>query len=221
MEPAGKVLPVYFVADESGSMSPYVNELNQGLASLHDALQRESFAAAMVRFSVIGFADRAHTYLEPEDLRNLATMVPLRAGGLTSYAAAFDQLTYRVSVDIPAMKSHGYIVHRPAVFFLTDGQPNPGEDWRAARNNLLAQPAAPNIVSFGIGDADPGIVKEVATHSDYAYVAAKATHTGEALSKFIESLTRSVISSGQAFASGQSALQVERPEGFTLAVDIV
>ncbi|MCP3810860.1 hypothetical protein NLX62_00650 [Mycobacteriaceae bacterium Msp059] len=221
MEPMGKVLPIYFVADESGSMQPYVDELNQGLVSLHDALQRESFAAAMVRFSVIGFAETAETYLEPEDLRNLSTMVPLRARGLTSYCAAFDQLTYRVSVDVPALKDQGYIVHRPAVFFLTDGLPSHNEDWRSARAGLLAQPAAPNIVAFGIGDADAAVVREVATKPHFAYVAARGIDTGTALSEFITSLTQSVISSGQAFASGSAELQVEKPEGFTLAVDVV
>lgn len=221
MEPMGKVLPIYFVADESGSMRPYVEELNEGLRSLHDALQRESFAAAMIRFSVIGFAETAETYLEPEDLRFLPTMVPLRARGRTSYCAAFDQLTYRVSVDIPALKEQGYIVHRPAVFFLTDGLPTGDEDWRSARNTLLAQSAAPNIVSFGIGDSDATIVRDVATNLDFAYVAARGTDTGTALSRFLTSLTQSVISSGQAFASGTAELQVEKPEGFTLAVDVV
>ena len=53
-------------------MGRNIGELNEGLASLHDALQRESFAAAKVRFSVIGFSDTAFTYLEPADLRLLA-----------------------------------------------------------------------------------------------------------------------------------------------------
>lgn len=45
-EPKGSILLVYFVAVESGSMGRNIGELNEGLASLHDALQRESFAAA-------------------------------------------------------------------------------------------------------------------------------------------------------------------------------
>ena len=77
--PKGSILLVYFVADESGSMGRNIAELNEGLASLHDALQRESFAAARVRLSVIGFSETAFTYLEPADLRLLAGMPVLEA----------------------------------------------------------------------------------------------------------------------------------------------
>jgi uncharacterized protein YegL len=202
-------------------MGNHIGELNEGLASLHDALQRESFAAAKVRFAVIGFSDTAFTYLEPSDLRLLGSMPPLSAQGLTSYASAFDQLSYRISVDIPGLKAQGYTVHRPAVFFLTDGLPNGHEDWRSARLNLLAQPAAPNILAFGIGDADAGTVVELATKPHYAFVAARGVDTGAAISEFITSLTQSVISSGQALAGGSAQLQFEKPEGFTLAVDVV
>lgn len=221
MEPRGSILLVYFVADESGSMGRHIGELNEGLASLHDALQRESFAAAKVRFSVIGFSDTAFTYLEPSDLRLLVGMPTLSAQGLTSYAAAFDQLGYRIGVDVPSLKAQGYTVHRPAVFFLTDGLPNGNEDWRAARSNLLARPAAPNILGFGIGDADAATVRELATNPSYAFVAARGVDTGAAISEFVTSLTQSVISSGQAMAAGSAELQFEKPEGFTLAVDVV
>ncbi|GAA4393976.1 vWA domain-containing protein [Tsukamurella soli] len=221
MEPQGTILPVYFVADESGSMGPYVGELNDGLINLQDALQRESFAAAKVRFSVIGFADDARTYLEPADLRSLPQMPALQARGLTSYQAAFDQIGYRISVDVPSLKAEGYMVNRPAVFFLTDGAPNNSEDWRAARDYLLAQPAAANILAFGIGQADAATVREVATKDQYAFIAARGVDTGMAISEFITSLTQSVISSGQALASGAGQLQMEKPEGFSLAVDLV
>jgi len=221
VEPKGSILLVYFVADESGSMGRNIGELNEGLASLHDALQRESFAAAKVRFSVIGFSDTAFTYLEPADLRVLAGMPTLTAQSLTSFAAAFDQLAYRISVDVPGLKAQGYTVHRPAVFFLTDGLPNVNEDWRAARAALLAQPAAPNILAFGIGDADAATVAELATQPHFAFLAARGVDTGAAISEFVTTLTQSVISSGQALAGGSAELQFEKPAGFTLAVDVV
>ncbi|ORV54148.1 hypothetical protein AWC05_18840 [Mycobacterium florentinum] len=41
------------------------------------------------------------------------------------------------------------------------------------------------------------------------------------LNDSLTSLTQSVISSGQALASCSAELQFEKPEGFTLAVDIV
>jgi uncharacterized protein YegL len=193
VEPKGSILLVYFVADESGSMGRNIGELNAGLASLHDALQRESFAAAKVRLSVIGFSDTAFTYLEPADMRLLEVMPALTAQGLASYAAAFGQLAYRISVDVPGLKAQGYTVHRPSVFFLTDGLPNRDEDWRSVRSNLLAQPAAPNILAFGIGDADAAIVCELATKPNFGFVAARGVDTGAAISEFLTSLTHSVV----------------------------
>lgn len=221
MEPKGQILLVYFVADESGSMGANVGELNEGLLSLLDALQREPFAAARVRFSVIGFSDSAFTHLEASDLRTTTWRPELSAQGLTSYAAAFDELRYRISVDIAHLKQQGFEVLRPAVFFLTDGQPNGKEDWRAARARVLAERARPNILAFGIGDADARVVCELATDEKYAFQAAHGADTGVMLSEFLKSLMHSVVSSGQAVASGRAELQFEKPEGFTLAVDVI
>jgi uncharacterized protein YegL len=222
VEPRGAILLVYFVADESGSMKANIGELNAGLVNLQDSLQRQPFSAAKIRFSVIGFSDTAFTYLEPADLRTAPRMPELTAQGLTSYSAAFEQLEYRISVDVPGFKAQGFTVHRPAVFFLTDGQPTDQRDWRVARSRLLSQPAAPNILSFGIGEADAATVMELATDKDrFAFVAAHGVDTGMALTEFITSLTQSVISSGNALASGSAQLQFEKPEGFSLAIDVV
>ena len=190
--------------------------------SLLAALQVESFAAAKVRFSVIGFSGDASTYLPMADLRTLTAMPVLNARGLTSYQAAFDQLGYRISVDVAALKAQGYTVNRPAAFFLTDGVPNDNEDWRSARNYLLSQAAAPNILAFGIGDANAATITEVSTKPDtYAFIAARGVDTGTAIAEFITSLTQSVISSGRALGSGAGQLQMDKPEGFSLAVDFV
>jgi uncharacterized protein YegL len=224
MEPRGTILPVYFVADESASMGPHIGELNRGLLDLQDALQRDPHAASKVRFSVIGFSDEAFTYLEPADLRMAPQLPELTAQASTSYCAAFEELIYRISVDIPRLKGHGFDVHRPVVFFLTDGAPTDRQDWRGVRARLVDRrqpPAAPNILAFGIGDADPAVVGEIATQPDFALVADRRMDTGAAVTEFLTSLTQSVISSGNAVASGADTLQFDKPEGFTLAVDLV
>lgn len=223
-EPAGNVLPVYFVADESGSMAGVIGELNRGLVSLLDALQGEAMAAAKVRFCVIGFADRAACYLAPADLREQETMPTLSARGTTSYSAAFTELHERIPRDIATLKGAGYLVNRPAVFFLTDGVPNPGDGWEqpyAALTDPTFGPR-PNILAFGIGNADGEVITRVATSPEYAFITASGVDTGRAIVEFVKALTQSVITSGQALASGQADLPVEKPEGFiSLAVDTV
>jgi uncharacterized protein YegL len=222
MEPRGTVLPIYFVADESMSMSACIRDLNDGLTSLLAALQGEPFAASKVRLSVIGFAEDAVAYLRLADMRSLAEMPVLRArGSSTSFRAAFDQVGACISADIPSLKSQGFLVNRPVVFFLTDGVPDVTEDWLAARDYLLARPTAPNILSFGIGEAQAASVARVSTKPDsYAFLAAHGADTGSAVMRFMTALTESVVSSGQAIASGGGALRLERPKGFSLAAEM-
>ena len=224
-EPAGNVLPIYFVADESGSMAGDIAELNQGLVSLHDTLLGESMAAARVRFCVLGFDHETRCYLEPSDLRDVQAMPTLATRrGSTSLAAAFSDLLSRIPQDIAKLKTEGYLVTRPAVFLLTDGAPNPGDGWEAAHQSLTSEGFSqrPNILAFGIGQADAEVIRRVATRPQYAFIAARGVDTGHAISEFIKALTQSVISSGQALASGQAELPVEQPEGFiSLAVDTV
>ena len=88
------------------------------------------------------------------------------------------------------------------------------------RARLLSQPAAPNILAFGIGDADPAVVGEIATQPDFGWPTVAWTPVRRS-PEFLTSLTQSVISSGNAVASESATLQFDKPEGFTLAVDIV
>lgn len=216
-EPEGKLLPIYFVADCSASMSGEpIAQVNKGLTSLLDALHSESMAAAKVRFCIIGFNGQARCHLEPEDVRNLESMPTLAADGSTSYAAAFRELQRRLPTDVSSLKSSGYSVNRPAVFFLSDGAPNPGEGWESVHAALTGPEfkQRPNILSFGIGQADTETIRRVASRPEYAFVAAQGVDTGHAIVEFIKSLTKSVIMSGNALASGQGALQIEKPESF-------
>jgi uncharacterized protein YegL len=223
--PEASVLPIYFVADCSGSMAGEpITEVNKGLTSLLDALQSESMAAAKVRFCIVGFNGNAQCHLEPEDLRNVESMPTLTASGSTSYAAAFRELYQRLPIDVSNLKSAGYIVNRPAVFFLSDGVPNPGDGWESVHSSLTSPDfkQRPNVLAFGIGQADAGTIMRVASKPDYAFVAAQGVDTGQAIAKFIEALTNSVITSGQALASGHAALPIEKPDGFiSLAVDTI
>ena len=223
-EPSGKVLPIYFVADESGSMAGNVVELNDGLVTLLDAMQGETMAAAKIRFCVIGFDNDVRCYLEPSDLREVETMPELGAYGGTSYAVVFRELRRRIPDDVARLKAEGYEVHRPAVFFLSDGEPNPGDGWEDAHSGLTdgAFREWPNILAFGVGDADREVIKRVATASQYAFATARGVDTGTAISEFSKALSRSVVASGHGLAAGGAQLQVEKPEGFiSLEVDTV
>ena len=57
----------------------------------------------------------------------------LKVRGGTSYAAAFRLLRTEIAANIKQLKGDGYLVHRPAVFFLSDGEPTDKESvWQSA-----------------------------------------------------------------------------------------
>ncbi|MFI9328082.1 hypothetical protein ACIGZJ_11140 [Kitasatospora sp. NPDC052868] len=220
----GHLLPIYVLADESGSMSSHIDELNDGLRSLHQALLGEPMAAAKVRFSVLGFSDDVVERVGMVDLRGANEFPRLRTRGMTSYAKAFEDLIARIPNDVAGLKGEGYQVHRPAVFFLSDGVPNHGEDWQGAHGRLTDRsitPAAPNIIACGIGNADAAVIAKVATSQEFGFVANKGVDVGQAIAKFCTSLTKSVIASGRSLSSAEPQLVVDRPEGFTVAIDVI
>ncbi|MFF7332672.1 hypothetical protein [Streptomyces sp. NPDC008150] len=220
----GHLLPIYVLADESGSMAHHIDELNDGLRSLHQALLGEPMAAAKVRFSVLGFADDVAERVLMVDLRSANEFPRLRTRGMTSYLAAFEDLIARIPADVSSLKAEGYQVHRPAVFFFSDGLPNHGEDWRAAHRRLTDRNTtlgAPNIIACGIVDADAQIIDEVATRAEFGFIVNKGVDAGAAIAKFCTALTKSVISSGRSLGSASPQLVVDKPEGFTVAIDVI
>ncbi|HEX4701435.1 MAG TPA: hypothetical protein VH352_04835 [Pseudonocardiaceae bacterium] len=224
LEIRGNVLPVYVVADESQSMTPVVDELNIGLATLHDALLREPMAAAKVRFTILGFSDTVVAHVEQVDLRRESSLPKLTTRASTSYGAAFRALADRIPKDIASLKAQGYACHRPAVFFLTDGQPTDDGDWESTYDDLTNREvtkAAPNIIACGIGEAKAATILRIATRPEFAFVAAPSTELGLAIAEFCGALTRSIVASGRALGAGNAELVVEKPDTFTMAIDVV
>lgn len=221
---AGNLLPVYVVADESASMKGVIGDLNEGLSRLHDALLGEPMAAAKVRFSILGFSNDVQVRLQMADLRRENQLPQLLARASTAYGRVFQDLQNRIPNDVAALKAQNYAVHRPAVFFLSDGQPTDGNGWRAERDRLLDRsvvPAAPNIIAFGIGTAAPQTILDVATQPDYGFIAMAEVDLAAAIAKFCTALTKSIVQSGRSIGSAQPELVVERPTNFKMAIDVV
>ncbi|WP_327722810.1 VWA domain-containing protein (plasmid) [Streptomyces sp. NBC_00490] len=224
IETRGSVLPIYLVVDESGSMAPHLEELNDGIRRLTEILLSEPMAAAKIRFSLLGFSDDVVERSHLEDLRTSDLSARLEARGSTNFAMLFDDLAQRIPRDVIELKSDGYLIHRPAVFMLTDGLPNGTDDWVSAHRRLVDRtitPAAPNIIACGIGDADPHVLGVVATSPNFAFIVDRGVDVGEAVARFSAALTRSVIASGLSLSADAPQLVVEKPEGFTVAIDVI
>jgi uncharacterized protein YegL len=120
----GQVLPIYFVGDESHSMSGApIAAVNQGLIDLRDEVATHPLLGKKVRFGIITFADTAETRLELSELSEELMLPQLAPRGRgTSYASALEALRQAIPADVALLKSTGYQVHRPTVFFLSDGR---------------------------------------------------------------------------------------------------
>ncbi|WP_214318172.1 vWA domain-containing protein [Nonomuraea sediminis] len=223
-ETRGVLLPAYVVADESASMGPYHQDLSGGLASLCNGLRAEPMIAAKVRLAILGFSDDVRVRQGMSDMRTVDRLPQLEVRGATNYGAAFGDLLQRIPYDVQMMKNDGYKVHRPVVFFLSDGQPTDGQHWRGPHGTLVdrnALPVAPNIIACGVGSARADTMLEVATRQEFAFVALPSADIGTAIAEFFHALTASLVASGRAMADGNPTLVVNRPDQFRLAVDVV
>jgi uncharacterized protein YegL len=158
------------------------------------------------------------------DLRRETHLPQLVCRTATSYGAAFGALAQQVPADVQHLKTQQYAVHRPAVFFLSDGQPSDGSNWQHVHRRLVDRQltvGAPNIIACGIGDAEPHTILQLATRPEYAFVSIAGADVGQAIAKFCSALTKSVIASGRSLVGGSAELSVSQPEGFRMAIDVV
>jgi uncharacterized protein YegL len=213
---AQQVLPFYLLCDESSSMSgPPVQAINDSLPRLHTEIGSNPVVADKTKFCLIGFNHQAQVLLPLSDLSTVTSIPGLTADGGTDYSSAFDLLYSTIASDVAQLKAKGDQVYRPAVFFLSDGQPN--DDWSGAYHRLTdpGWPLHPNILAFGFGSVDPATLQQVATVR--AYITNGSMGPDAALREFAMSLIQSIVNSGSKPASG-GALTLSVPDnvpGFT------
>ncbi|MFI6924728.1 hypothetical protein ACIBIZ_32625 [Nonomuraea spiralis] len=223
-ETRGVLLPAYVAADESASMGPYHHDLSGGLASLCNGLRAEPMIAAKVRLAILGFSDDVRERQRLSDMRMVDRLPQLAVRGATNYGAVFADLLGRIPHDVRMLKNDGYKVHRPVVFFLSDGQPTDGRHWQGPHQRLVDRetlPVAPNIIACGVGEARAETMLQVATRREFAFVALPSADIGTAIAEFFHALTASLVASGRAMADGAPQLVVNRPDQFRLAIDEV
>jgi uncharacterized protein YegL len=215
----GQVLPMYFVGDESHSMRGHpIAAVNQGLVDLRDEVAKHPLIGKKVRFGIITFADTAETRLELSELSEDLMLPTLSTRGRgTSYASAFEALRHTIPADIALLKVSGFQVHRPAVFFLSDGQPTEKEAKWQERLAELKDPGfneRPNILAFGVGDAEPKVIQQLASSPSHAFMMREGVSTAGAIAEFAASMLNSMVSSAERLDRGEQTLEFEKPEGF-------
>lgn len=220
-----QVLPFYLVCDESSSMSGApIDAINQSLPDLHQEIGGNPVVADKTRFALISFNHNAQVLLPLSDLSNVTSVPGLTASGGTKYSVAFNLLHDTIDQDVAKLKADGHQVLRPAVFFLTDGQPNDTKEWPATHQRLTAPSwgPRPNILAFGFGQADHTTISQVATVR--GFIADGTMTPAHALQEFAQSLIRSIVNSGTS-AGPQGGMSLQMPDsvpGFTaIPADVI
>ena len=218
-----QILPFYVVCDQSYSMTDHLDALNDGLAQLHRAVGTDPVVADKTRFCLIGFSGTAEVLQPLCRLSDVMEIVGLTTQAGTSFGEAFTLLRDTIEKDVELLRADAHRVYRPAVFFLSDGHPTDPATWPDAYERLVAPdwPPRPNIISFGIGDADATTIGRIGTFQ--AFMSQGGVGPTAALHGFVRALTTSVVRSGGITPDGGLVLQVpDRVVGFTaLQVDPV
>jgi uncharacterized protein YegL len=209
-----KILPFYLVVDVSYSMldEDKIGQANRIMPDIQDALAENPVVADKVRFSVIDFSDDAQVILPLCDLSIQPALPKLEVRGGTSYVAAFTTLRHQIDRDVSQLKADGFEVHRPALFFVSDGEPtDDDQEWRRAFTELTAYDRItktgfaffPNVIPFGLG-ANPGTLRDIIHPQDRskAYFMKDGAEPGPALRQMAEILIASTLLSGSSFGQG-------------------
>ena len=217
-----QALAFYIVADVSYSMheSGALISANNLLKEVHDAIVAEPVIADVVRLGVIDFSDDAQVLLRLGDLRDITTIPELKARGGTSFVAAFRQLRQEIERDIPALKGDNYQVFRPAVFFITDGQPtDSAATLQAAFADLTAKDFKyrPNVIPFGVGDAtkdsmDPWVFPTTGEKQMRSYVAKDGADPARAITEMAHMLISSILASAGSVTDPSATAAIVLPE---------
>jgi uncharacterized protein YegL len=147
------VFPFYLCLDVSASMAGLpIESVNRQMPQLRTAIGEDPAIAEVIRLAVITFSDVARTVLPLSDLSLVEAIPVLASEGRTNYGAAFEHLRRTIEGDYHSSRAQGERWYRPAVVFISDGQPTDApEVWRAAHRRLVAPEwrRRPNVLSFG------------------------------------------------------------------------
>jgi uncharacterized protein YegL len=158
------VLPICLTIDVSGSMqaSGAIEAVNTCLPELRAMVLADPTIGEMAKLSIVTFENTARTVVESQDIRDI-TFPHLIASGGTNYTAGLREGQAAIERAIRQL-GRGVRIFSPVMFFISDGEPNDAEpNWFAAREQLSQMRYRPNVVAFGMGDANLAVISKLAT----------------------------------------------------------
>jgi uncharacterized protein YegL len=210
----GILLPFYLVVDVSYSMLDRgkLDAANQILPAVADALAQNPILSDKVRFGLLDFSDDARVVLPLSDMTEQNYLPSLAVRGGTDFGAAFKMLRDQIEQDVAQLRADGFKVHRPAVFFLSDGEPMAGWEPHFATLTTYDKTTGqgfkwyPVFVPCGVDDAGKDTMRKLVhpVGKSKLYMMKDSVAAADAIKAMAEVLISSVLASGQSAVNGSS-----------------
>lgn len=210
-----KILPFYLTVDVSPSMREdgKIEAANNIVPLVADELAKNIIISNVVRFGLLDFASDARVVIPLGNLLDLEQIPNLEIRDDTSYGSAFTKLREVIEADFQQLNRDSYMVHRPAVFFVSDGEPmDAKESWQRAFAALTEYDKEtkqgfrfyPNLIPFLVGQESvrpeaQEVVRDIVHPKDIMrpFIAREGADPAEAIARMASVLVQSIIQSGQ------------------------
>ncbi|MEK0180707.1 vWA domain-containing protein [Microcoleus anatoxicus] len=154
--------PVVLLLDTSGSMSgDRIDELNAGLASFKQDVEKDTTASLRVEVAIITFDSSVNLI---QDFVTMDNFYPpqLTTTGTTAMGEGIELALNEVESRKAIYKSNGIQYYQPWVFLITDGGPT--DSWQSAAQRVRQADADRKISFYAIGvqGADMNILGQIA-----------------------------------------------------------
>ncbi|WP_194909114.1 vWA domain-containing protein [Catenulispora rubra] len=201
------LIPFYAVVDVSYSMSgDKIEAANKVFQEVANTLAVNPVVNDKLRFSLVSFSDDAKSIVPLCDMSTFVGPLPtLTVEGGTDFGACFEFLRTQIDKDVSQLQTDPFRVFRPAVFFLSDGQPT-DTGWETKFAELITYDKAtgvgnknhPIVVPFGVEDADQATMEHLVQPigKSRCYMMSSGSKAAEAIKHMAEILVMSALSSG-------------------------
>lgn len=208
------LLPFYLLVDVSYSMKgSKIDAANQICPDVAMAVASNPLMQDKIRFGIVTFSDEASVVLPVCDLSTLTRLPIFAVEGSTSYKSAFEKMRSTIKSDVDMLKDDSFLVHRPVVFFVSDGVPTDGEhEWKSAYAELTDKESFdyyPNIIPFGVGEADSETIQYIVHPPErfQSYMQGRTASASDAIRKIAEIVVQSVLSSTKSISEGTDPIE--------------
>lgn len=205
-------LPIYFLIDVSESMvGEPIQQVEEGLATIIQALKTDPHALETVYISIIVFAGQPKTLVP---LQEIVTFYPPKfpIGSGTSLSKGLGHLMYELRNNIVKTTYEVKGDWKPIVFLFTDGVPT--DDTKAAIQEWKENwQRAANLVAISFGDeTDTKLLGELTEH-----VLHFKNATVQSYKEFFRWVTDSIKTSSISVESSVTGFELAKLEGDTLS----